>query len=64
MITLCPNCKEYLARCDTYKFCCNCGCQYDKDKLIAEDDGKEEFKPEYLGRVARDRKKEKETKFW
>ena len=37
IIHLCPDCREYLAICDRYKFCCYCGNVHDKNKLICVD---------------------------
>lgn len=51
MITLCPNCKEYIARCNIYKFCCYCGWLYNKDNLIEINDNLIVPKSEYLGRI-------------
>lgn len=33
----CPHCKEYLYKCDYYKYCMYCGKPYNKDKLIILD---------------------------
>ena len=34
IIRLCPYCKEYLAVYKKYKFCCNCGMEYNVNFLI------------------------------
>jgi hypothetical protein len=50
-ITLCPQCKEYLARCDIYKYCCYCGWPYDKTKLIEVKSDGPEWNPVEMGRL-------------
>jgi len=35
-IYICPECKKYLPKTREYKYCPNCGCVYNMDKLILE----------------------------
>ena len=40
-MTICPKCKEYLAKCKEYSYCCYCGWKYSSDELIEIENGKE-----------------------
>lgn len=35
-ITLCPECREYLAKTNKYKYCMYCGWKYNSNKLVKE----------------------------
>ena len=50
-MTLCPSCKNYLAKTDLYNFCCYCGWRYDQNKLLVVNIGGEEKEPEIMGRI-------------